>query len=524
MSYPLVCILTAGRGTRMGQWSGYLNKALLPLDRRAAITHIVERFDRETEFVVAVGFLEQQVRDYLAVAHPERRFTFVRIEDFDGPGSGPGRSLLGCRPYLDRPFLYVSCDTLWEGALPVRTERSWIGVGRVPAEASERYCNARALDGCVVEIADKSRVDGEDWWAFTGLMYIRDLEPFWAGLAGADSISGEAQVSSGLAPLVGEGTLGSEEIAWTDIGNAELYRAACARYESYDFSKPNEALYFVGDHVIKFFADEDATAKRVLRASMKPSAFPAIEDRRGGFYAYGFVPGANLYDRIDPPLFERLLRWLRDEVWTPVDVAPEIVTRACHRFYHDKTFERVELYRKRYPRDRATRINGVDVPALGDLLGEIPWDALAGEGIPTFMHGDLHFDNAVYDEQADRFVLLDWRHDFAGEVAFGDLFYDLAKLWGGIVMNYDYIKRDLLRYEESGGDEVFDFAQRYGSSAYLGILERFIVSNGWSVHRVRLIVALIYLNMAPLHTPPFDRLLHALARSLLVTELSMSNR
>ena len=42
-----VCILTAGKGTRMGSYASYLNKAILPIKEKAVISHIIEKFPKK---------------------------------------------------------------------------------------------------------------------------------------------------------------------------------------------------------------------------------------------------------------------------------------------------------------------------------------------------------------------------------------------------------------------------------------------------------------------------------------------
>ena len=111
MTAPAVCILTAGKGTRMGALGKILNKALHPIDGKAIITHIINKFPENAEFIVGVGFLGDQVRNYLQIAHRERNISFVEIDNFDGPGSGPGYSLLCCQSQLQKPFYFVSCIT-----------------------------------------------------------------------------------------------------------------------------------------------------------------------------------------------------------------------------------------------------------------------------------------------------------------------------------------------------------------------------------------------------------------------------
>jgi len=125
----------------------------------------------------------------------------------------------------------------------------------------------------------------------------------------------------------------------------------------------------------------------------------------------------------------------------------------------------------------------------------------------------LQFDNVIYD--GEKFTLIDWRQDFAGRTEYGDWYYDLAKLLGGIYMNYDYIKLGLMRVEQFGNALTFDFARRANTFAYQETLREYSAGYGLDWRRILTITALIYLNMAPLHAAPFDVLLYGMAQQLL---------
>ena len=68
-----VCILTAGKGTRMGAYSKIINKSLLPIKNKAMISHIIELFPINYEFVIGLGHLGHQVKNYLRAAHPKTK-------------------------------------------------------------------------------------------------------------------------------------------------------------------------------------------------------------------------------------------------------------------------------------------------------------------------------------------------------------------------------------------------------------------------------------------------------------------
>jgi NDP-sugar pyrophosphorylase family protein len=519
MKVLTVCMLTAGKGTRMGGIGQTLNKALLPIDGKAIISHIIEKFPPPTEFVIGLGYLGHQVRQYLKMAHPERQFKFVDVDNFEGVGSGPGYSLLCCREYLQKPFYFVSCDTLWDNPLDFSLSENWLGVAYIDPLHSNRYCNLKILDDKIVALSDKTLVTDPAYQAFVGLCHIHDYQIFWRALESTALVAGEHQVSNGIRALIEKTNVIPQSIIWNDVGDADKYKDIVSRYENFDFSKSNEALYIINGRVIKFFVDSKVTERRVVKSKLNPLVFPEINNHEGQFYSYDFQPGETLYKANNQIIFRRFLDFLVKDLWHSKEVDAEKMHIICNNFYHDKTLERLALYSQKYPGpDLETKINGQIVPPTKDLLADIPWSRLK-EGIPSFMHGDLQFDNILYDLGTDSFKLLDWRQDFGGEVEFGDLYYDLAKLYGGITLNYDYIKLNLLSYFEHDSEIFIDFAQRFQTDSYLQILEDFIKGHGYDLARVRLLVSLIYLNMSPLHHYPFDKLLYSLGRLILNHEI-----
>ena len=503
----------------MGALGQKLNKALHAIDGKAIISHIIEKFPQEAEFVIGVGFLSEQVRQYVRIAHEDRQITFVEVDNYEGPGSGPGYSLLCCRKHLQKPFYFVSCDTLWDNVLDWSMADNWLGVARVTPAESSNYCNLRILGDRVVELRDKAYVDDVAFQAFVGLCYIKDFTVFWAALKNDKTVAGEHQISNGINALIEKTLVQARAIEWTDVGDADKYKKTVGRYENYDFSKQDEALFIVNRKVIKFFVDTTVTQRRVQKSKLNPAVFPPITHHAGQFYAYDFQLGETLYQVNSPETFRCFLDWLGANLWQPRSVDRGIMRTTCLQFYQGKTLERLGMFNQKYASaDTLSCVNGRSIPSTSDLFSRVPWSQLS-EGIPCFMHGDLQFDNVLYDVAKNAFILLDWRQDFGGHVEFGDLYYDLAKLYGGIILNYDYIKLNLLSYTEDEHGVFFDFAQRFQSGNYLRQLSDYVQGNGYDLSRVRMLVALIYLNMSPLHHYPFDKMLYSLGRDLLYTEI-----
>ena len=58
------CILAAGKGTRNNDVDG-LHKALLPLENKPIISHIIDKLDTKIEIVIALGYKSEQIKSYL---------------------------------------------------------------------------------------------------------------------------------------------------------------------------------------------------------------------------------------------------------------------------------------------------------------------------------------------------------------------------------------------------------------------------------------------------------------------------
>ena len=77
-------------------------------------------------------------------------------------------------------------------------------------------------------------------------------------------------------------------------------------------------------------------------------------------------------------------------------------------------------------------------------MNRIDWKNLS-DGKQVFSWR-LQFDNIIFNFKG--FKLIDWRQDF-GNIYVGDLYYDLAKLYGGLLINYKLIKEIFLIMKES---------------------------------------------------------------------------
>jgi thiamine kinase-like enzyme len=129
--------------------------------------------------------------------------------------------------------------------------------------------------------------------------------------------------------------------------------------------------------------------------------------------------------------------------------------------------------------------------------------------LPTkLFHGDLQFDNVIYGNDK-KFYLIDWRQNFAGG-DIGDVYYDLAKMYGGILMSYSSMKEkgwfSSWSCSYSGEEASFEHERSPALEKFQKFYEDWLVSNDFNLDKVKTLTALIFLNMAPLHEKEFGDL------------------
>ena len=94
------------------------------------------------------------------------------------------------------------------------------------------------------------------------------------------------------------------------------------------------------------------------------------------------------------------------------------------------------------------------------MLNKIDWDWFYEKSIPSHFHGDLQPENILYDTNNDKFVLIDWRQRFGNDSEFGDIYYDLGKLYHDIMINGQSILKDMFSYTIKGLIFNVEFIQK----------------------------------------------------------------
>lgn len=516
-----VLIASAGLGNRLKGMTKNINKALVSVAHKPAISYIIDKFENNIEIVIAVGYKSKTIKDYILLAYPDRKITFVDVDKFEGEGSGLGYSILKCEKHLQCPFIFTSNDTI---VLEDIKPPAFNWMGQTNLEDNSQYRSIVSKRNQVVEIRAKS-YKGESK-AYIGLAGIFNYSEFWEAMkSGQNEGSIEIGESFGLRSLIPLG-ISLYDYTWFDTGNIDQLnktRLYFSNKNDYNIlEKEEEAIWFEDDKVIKFSVDKVFIKNRVKRARSLGKYIPNVFSSNENMYAYNKVGGEVFSKQPTVTNFKFLLKWLKD-FWVEKNLTKQQKSNfysTCYDFYKEKTYKRVQMFFTSLERfDIEENINGILTPKIFDLLDQVDWN-LISNGSPVRFHGDLHFENILINHKSDQpFTLLDWRQDFGGNLDHGDIYYDLAKLNHGLIISHNIIDRGLFEIETNLNQIKYDFNRTQNLVECESYFKKWIQSNGFDYEKVKTMTALIYLNIAALHHYPYNKLLFYLGKLMLHKQL-----
>ena len=519
-----VLIPSAGLGSRLKNLSKHINKSLVTVGNKPVISHIIEKFSTQIEIVIPVGYKKNEVKDYLMFAHPDRKIKFVDVDIYEGIGSGLGYSLMKCEKFLQSPFIFCANDTMVKEEIPEPT-MNWMGY--TDSSNLEEY-RAVEYDQSykIMDILSKG-ASGEYIKPYIGLSGIKDYQLFWEFMKSGQELGAiEIGESYGLRLML-ENRIIAKYFTWYDTGNLKSLSKVRNLFQKESdpniLDKPDEAIWFVNNKVIKYSIDKKFISNRVKRKKYLGKYVPDIIGSSKNMYVYKKVEGEVFSKYPTVEKFAYFLDWM-DTFWVKKKLSP-VKEKTFHKenlaFYKDKTYKRVKQYFERFEQiDSKETINGLEIPKLSNILEKVDWSYLSNEN-PFAFHGDLHFENIlINDSNTQPFTLLDWRQDYGGNLEYGDIYYDFAKLNHGLIISHELINKNhfIVRHRLSSID--FDFYRKNSLVECEVYFKEYINRKSFDYKKVEILTSLIFLNIAALHHYPYSTLLFYLGKSTLYKSLN----
>jgi len=481
-------IAAAGTGSRLAKYTQYYNKGMCTLGPKPVISYIIEKFTKEDEIIVLLGYKGDLLKQVVKICYPDWDIKFVEVDKYEGPGSGPGYSLLCARDVLNKPFIYWSNDTLIDDDMnSFDYSFNWVMTSDFQKENAFEYRHAEANDDMSLKFVHEKN-DYEDngkYFPAIELCYVKDYESFWKGADEHLEEFVKVGVNCGLNYINGYTKVVKTD-SWIDTGKTYLFekhnREFVKKMEENVLEKEDEFIWFFDDKIVKFHLNPDFISGRIERHQIlskliEGTAFklPTIISYDTNVYSYKKEPGRLVSDIVTPKMFERLIEnWFKN---VPKIEDEELAKSVYKNFYQKKTVSRVKTScRMHNLEDEEIMINDVVCKPVMDLLEKIDWDKISKFGILSKkVHGDFHLDNILYNDKEDKFVLLDWRQRF-GDSVICDSVYDLGKLFMAFTVSYEAALKNLYKIEHPAENRVYvDIFAKLVYTKCKEILEKFIL-------------------------------------------------
>ena len=450
---PAVLLLAAGKGERLGDLTTNINKALLPINNKAIISSIINKFPDNYEIVVALGYKGDIVKEYCELAHSNRKFIFVNVDDINSTDSGPGYSALKCKEYLNRPFYLAVADCIIDSELPPQ-DGNWLGV--YPTSYPEKYSTVKSdTKGNVLDFANKNHKGFND--AFIGLASILEYDIFWSEL---ENNMQNGEIVSAFTNPSKYSNFSIKRSEWLDTGTLDDLNRTKNYFNDNPLSlhKETSEITYKEDKFIKFHPNLDNILNKSKRAEILNGLIPSEFVSTNNFISYNWEEGLTLYTYNDIDLYRKFLTVLdsnisKSKTW--------VGNKELYKsFYVTKTENRKNKFIDRFGEKYYTKkynVNGNDYDSLENILLNINLENLSNNPMYNLFHGDLQFDNIIYNKKNDSFRYIDWRESFGGSTEARVIYYAFGKIYG--------------------------------------------------LNRIELMTAIIFLNMSPLHSTNFSKML-----------------
>jgi len=508
-----VFIPCAGLGTRANVSRETLPKPLISISGKPLIVRVIEQYPPDSEFVIALGYKKDIIKQFLDVYKKisNRKITYTYTNSWQETDMGLTNTFLDSKSELNCKFVFNACDTL---ILDQNTKYLIGSESNLVMQAlvtSSGFYRSLLNGSWIISNFTQHSVNP----AYIGASTIVEFDKFWKLLSEKSVGNPEDGEVLGLEPKF-TNIVDIDKNSWFDCGSPAGIERARKHFKSSDvvLPKDNEATWNFEDTMLKIHTDAKFIANRVIRSAELQPYVPKITYSSENIYTYKRFDGQTL-SKCAPPVFDEFLKYM-ERFWFDSDEPPSRnYLEEYTSFYQLKTFARIKEFSEKYGELNLSFINGRKVKSVENLLNELNWDELYEPRI-TRAHGDLHPDNVAYSLKEKSFMLLDWRQDIANSVTkFGDLYYDLAKLNHGLIVDHEIVSENKFNVsiKNNHAEYSIDFSSK--KIAWQKQLYNYIELNNYSLSKITALTGIVFLNIASMHHDPYCKLLFILGHEML---------
>jgi len=506
---------------------GLLPPAFLPVGNQRLYEH---------QAAVTAGLKCRKIlsipQDFEIEPHEKERLNALEFELIPVPtGLSLGASVgyvMDTAGIISGEFRILHGDTLISG-LPL-ADTDIVSEGT----SSEYYAWAecKATDNGAVEFVDglmagQSSTHGGERQVLSGYFCFQDAELYRMALNDAD----EAFVPS-LNAYARKNPLQTKTAGdWLDFGHLDRYYKSRAQittersFNAIDISprtvRKSSEDNFKMDAEVNWFESISPSIKTYAPQFLGASNGEATNGYETEYLYLSPLSDLHVFGRLPTFVWQRIYQSCDEFLTACREHRPDGSIPGCDSLYLDKTLERLETYAKQTGTSlkNGWTFDELALPSLQEIAEqcarEIP---SVSEQHVQVMHGDFCFSNIFYDFRSNAIRVVDPRgYVDAGKLSiFGDIRYDIAKLYHSVIGEYDTIVSGVYALQDDGGTSL---ALTLPDTPNLRERQKVFKARkfaGLSISEAATepIAVLLFLSMLPLHEDRLDRQRAFLANAL----------
>ena len=315
--------------------------------------------------------------------------------------------------------------------------------------------------------------------------------------------------------------------SWIDCGHEQNFYDAKAKLISSRSFNAIEITSITGvikksSKNIEKFKDEIKYIEQLPRdiALFFPSIYSDIKIDNNNAYVEMEYYGYNT-------LAEYMLYWdIKDFTWNKIFLSIEVVLtkfkqykysigkNAYGKFMYEKAMHRVEEFKIQIGTNNElfsdkVKINGKIYKNINLIKNQIEEKIqnMYNENDFCIMHGDLCFNNMLYDIKSNIIRLIDARGSFGESCVgiYGDIKYDLAKLTHSIIGSYDFIVNNLFSITYTVDSFEYNIVKRENYEFLYDLNINLIKELGYNEKNILFLVGVLFISMCALHSDDIMR-------------------
>ena len=535
MNNTIAMIPAAGRGLRMMSLTDDNPKAMLPLHNKPLIAwHLDKLIEEEVKkAIIIVGYKKEKLIEYVNKFYSDKiDITYIEQRELKGLAHAikQGLDTLSEEQLENNNLLIILGDTIIKDPLKGLLEEDYSWIGYKEVDDYKRWCLMETSHNEVVRFIDKPDYDPMTRKAVIGIYYFHDIFELYSNIQEiikkGVTIKGEFQLSSAMELYMDSYSLCSIQFNdWYDCGEVETFNNTRK-----NITRNFNNIKVTDDNTI--IKMSPSNNKKIIQEINWYSSIPNklkvytpqlidfdkhVEVDEPAFYELeyiNFTPMQELflYNLPDIPTWEKLF----ENVFHMIDKFKQYSVDANFDYdahedvYITKTNNRIEELKSQNPlwekimSQNFITINGKAYKNMPLIIDEI-FD-IVRENILTdcrdnwqIIHGDLFFGNMLYDINSNTLKVIDPRGNFGKDGIYGDIRYDIAKLYHSIYGKYDFIVNDLYSLQYNNHDFNYIIYDSKRHEDIIKTFDKYIENNGFYKNDIFAITSLLFMSMIPLH-------------------------